>query len=185
VKKLLPLVALICLLSTFAATKPATKPTTELATEFPDEVLHFDLGAGWHDVNHTETGKRQTITFLREGDQLAHWKERVTYTYGPKLRGFLSPQKEAEEIKRYTAKTFRQDLVAFNIISADDSIVLYEWNTKWSAQTHEQHDLTRILQGQHNWFDLSYVSRKSDYDLATRAWWIKTLTDATIKTAQP
>jgi hypothetical protein len=175
VKNLIPLAALICLLSTLGAA----------ATESQNEVLQFDLGAGWKDVSHTESGKRHTVTFIREGDDAAHWKERVTYMYGANSRGQRPPRQEAEDIQKFTEKTFRHDLVDFNIIAADETSVLYEFHTKWSAQTHEQHVITRIVHSQHNWFDLSYVTREPEFGADQRAQWIKTLTDATVKTAQP
>jgi hypothetical protein len=136
-------------------------------------------------MRHADEGKRHTVDFIREGDDPAHWKERVTYQYGANSRGERPPRQEVEEIQKFTEKTFRQDLESFNIISVDETSALYEFHTKWSAQSHEQHVITRIVHSQHNWFDLSYASRKPDFDLETRAWWIKTLSDATIKSTQP
>jgi len=173
-KKIILLSALVCF---FAALGVAA-----VGWKSDNEILQFDLGGGWKDVGHDEKGKGHTITFRREGEDVDRWKEQVTYTYGPKSHFLLTPEKEANSVKTLMQKEWR-DNVEFNVIMADETRVLYEWHTKWSAQTHEQHDVTLVVHGKQNWFDLSYVNREKDFSPETRQQWITTLSNATIKTA--
>lgn len=63
-KKLIVLAAFLSLVSWAGATAPDSQ----------NEVLNFKIGDDWKAVRHSDTGKGHSITYIREGDDIGHWK---------------------------------------------------------------------------------------------------------------
>jgi hypothetical protein len=145
------------------------------------EVLNFKIGDDWKAVSHSDTGRGHSITYIREGDDLEHWKEIFTYLYGVRRRGLRPPDQEFSILRRDVEKRL-PGLTDWSVIAQDDSSILYEWHTNWSARTHEEWNITRIIHTKYNWFTLTYAARVHELAPDTRAQWIKTFSDATIGT---
>lgn len=170
-KKLIVLAAFLSLVSWAGATAPDSQ----------NEVLNFKIGDDWKAVRHSDTGKGHSITYIREGDDIGHWKEIFTYLYGARRRGLRPPDQEFSILKRDTEKQW-PGLTDWNVIAQDENSILYEWHTKWSARTHEEWNITRIIHTKNNWFTLMYVARVHESAPDTRAQWIKAFSDASIST---
>ena len=171
-KKLILLAAFLVSLVSWAGAMAADSQT---------EVLKFKIGTDWKAVRHSDTGKGHSITYIREGDDINHWKEILTYLYGARRRGLQTPDKEFNVLKRDTEKQW-PGLTDWNVIAQDENSILYEWHTQWSARTHEEWNITRIVHTKNNWFTLMYVARVHELAPDTRAQWIKTFSDATTST---
>ena len=152
-----------------------------IAADSPKEVLNFKIGDDWKAVSHSESGKGGSITYIREGDDLSHWKEIFTYLHGVRRRGLRSPEKELGDVEANEKKK-SPGLMEWNIVSQDENSILFESHTKWSTLTHEQRAIMRIIHGKYNWYTLSYAAKVHDLDPDTRAQWIKTFSDAAITT---
>jgi hypothetical protein len=68
-KELIALAAFVCLVS-WAGARPA---------DSQKEVLNFKIGDDWKAVSHSDTGRGHSITYIREGDDINHWKEIISY----------------------------------------------------------------------------------------------------------
>jgi hypothetical protein len=170
-KKLIVRAALVCLVSWVGTT----------AADSQKEVLDFKIGDDWKVASHSDTGRGHTITYIREGDDLNHWKETFSYLHGVRRRGLQPPDKEFSVLKANMEKRW-PGLTDWNVIAKDEESILYEWHTKWSVRTHEECNITRIIHGKYNWFTLTYAARVQELAPDTRAQWIKTFSDATIST---
>jgi hypothetical protein len=170
-KKFIVLAALVCVVSWVGAT----------AGDSQQEFLNFQIGNDWKTVRHSDTGKGHAVTYIRDGDEIIHWKEIFTYLYGARKRGLQSPDKEFNVLKRDTEKQL-PGLTDWNVIAQDENSILYEWHTQWSARTHEEWNITRIVHTKSNWFTLMYVARVHELAPDTRTQWIRTFSDATIST---
>ena len=170
-KKLLVLAAFVCFVSWVGAA----------AGDSQKEVLNFKIGDDWKIVSHSDRGKVHSVTYIREGDDINHWKEIFDYTIGVRGRGTRPPEKELSVVEADLEKKWPGQ-TEWNVISQDENSILYERHTKWSAVTHEERSITRIIHGKYSWFMLTYTARVRDLAPDTRAQWIKTFSDATIST---
>lgn len=170
-KKLIARAAFVCLVSWVGAT----------AADSQKEVLNFKIGDDWKAVSHSDTGRGHSIKYIREGDDINHWKETFTYLYGVRTRGLRPPDKELSKLEADVEKQL-PGLTDWNVIAKDENSILYEWHTKWSVRAHEECNITRIIHSKYNWFTLIYVARVPELTPETRAQWIKTFSDATIST---
>ena len=170
-KKLIVLAAFACAVSWMAAT----------AADSHKEVLNFKIGDDWKAVSHSETGHGHSIEYLRGGDDINHWKEKFAYLYGVRKRGLRPPDEELEVLQKDIEKRW-PSLTDWNVIARNENSILYEWHLKWSARTHEEWNITRIIHTKYNWFTLTYTARAPELTPETRDLWIKTFSDATIST---
>jgi hypothetical protein len=170
-KKLILRVAIVCLLSSVGAA----------AADSHIEVLKFNIGDDWKTVGHSDTGSGHSIRYIRDGDDINHWKETFTYLFGVRRRGLRPPEKEFSTLEADTEKQW-PGLTDWNVIAKDEDSILYEWHMKWSARTHEECNISRIIHTKYNWFTLLYVARVHELAPDTRAQWIKILSDATVST---
>jgi hypothetical protein len=168
-KKLIVLAAFACLISWVGAK----------AADSHNEVLNFKIGDDWKAVSLSDAGRGHLITYIREGDDINHWKEIFTYLYGVRRRGLRPPDQEYGVLKRDTEKQW-PGLTNWSVIAQDENSILYEWHTDWSARTKEECNITRIIHTKYNWFTLTYAAKVHELAPDTRAQWIKTFSDVTI-----
>jgi hypothetical protein len=176
-KKLIVLATFVCLIARVGVT----------AADSPKEVLNFKIGDDWKVAAHSDEHDSHSIIYIREGDDIDHWKERFSYLYGPRRRGLQSPDKEFNTLKRDMEKQW-PGLTDWNVIAQDENSILFEWHTAWSAQTHDEWNILRIIHTKKNWFTLRYAARAHELAPDTRAQWIKNFSDATVSddsTASP
>jgi hypothetical protein len=170
-KRLIVRAAFVCLVSWVAAA----------AADSHKEVLNFKIVDDWKAVSHSDTGSGHSIKYIRDGDDINHWKEMFTYLYGVRRRGLRSPDKELSTLEADMEKQW-PGLTDWNVITKDEDSILYEWHTKWSVRTHEECNITRIIHSKYNWFTLTYAARVHELAPDTRAQWIKIFSDATVST---
>ncbi|MGO9403487.1 MAG: hypothetical protein ACLPVW_08460 [Terriglobales bacterium] len=155
------------------------------ADKAPIEGLKFKLDPDWNPI-HSGANSRgnHVVVYLRQGDDIDHWKEQVRYLSGSRRRGLKSPEKEFNVIKADEEKRCPGATV-WNVIEQDENSILFEWQTKPCKGGPELHSIWRIIQGEQSWFDLLYTAK--GYELApdTRTKWITALEDATIGPAGP
>ena len=142
------------------------------------EVLTFTMGNDWVSTNRIERGGHVTIEFLRHGDDIDHPKERFAYENGI-LRGKRTPEEEFNIIKGDTEKEC-PGATDWNVVSQDESSILYESQSKQCSGRADNHTIIRIIHGRHNFFTLIYVSMGRDLDPVTRTKWIGILQDASV-----
>jgi len=170
-KKLIVLAAFVCAVSWMAAT----------AADSHNEVLNFKIEDDWKAGSHSETSHGHSIMYFHGGDDINHWKENFTYLYGVRKRGLRPPDEELKVLQADMEKRW-PGLTDWNVIARDENSILYEWHLKWSARTHEECNITRIIHTKYNWFTLTYAARVPELTPETRDLWIKTFSDATIST---
>jgi hypothetical protein len=168
-KKLIALVAFVCLVSWVGAR----------AANSHNEALNFKIGDDWKVASNSDTGRGHSIKYVREGDDLDHWKEIFSYSHGVRTRGLRPPDQEFSMIKRDIEKQW-PGLTDWSVIAQDENSILYERHTNWSARTHEEWNIGRIVHTKYSWFTISYTARVHELPPDTRAQWIKTFSDVTI-----
>jgi hypothetical protein len=152
------------------------------APDSPKEVLNFKIGDDWKVIANSETGHGHSVTYARDADAGNPWKERVAYLYGARKRGLQAPEKEFRVLEADTEKRW-PGLTEWKAISQDENSILYEWHIQWSASTHEEWNISRIIHTKHSWFTWMYTARAPELAPETRTQWIKTFSDATVVAA--
>jgi len=143
------------------------------------ETLSLELGLDWVSVHRIERGGLVTIEYLRHGDDIDHPKERFAFENGA-LRGKRTPEEEFNTIKADTEKEC-PGATDWNVISQDESSILYESQSKQCSGRADNHTIIRIIHGRHNFFMLIYVSMGRDMDPVARTKWIGILQDASVE----
>lgn len=168
-KKLTSVVALLVLISSLGSATPKDGP----------ENLGFALGKEWNPV-HSASGRRYTILeFVREGDDVDHWKELVTLQNFDRSRGYRSPTETLDKLKEAREKECPA-VTEWNVIDKQENSILYEWHSKKCLDQPEQHEIARIIYGKHNVFFLHYAAKVQKLTSDTRAQWIKSFSAASI-----
>jgi hypothetical protein len=143
------------------------------------ETLSIKLGIDWVSVNRIERGGHVTIEYLRHGDDIDHPKERFAYQNGI-LRGKRTPEEEFNTMKADAEKEC-PGATDWNVIAQDENSILYESQSRQCGGRPDNHVISRIIHGRHNFFALIYVSMGHDLDPAVRTKWIGILQDATVE----
>jgi hypothetical protein len=137
------------------------------------------LGKEWKVVQNTQTRAYTIIEFVREGDTIDTWKELVTVQNFSKSRGYRSPSETLDELKATREKEC-PGVTQWNVIEKTERSILYEWHAKSCLGQPEQHELARVLYGEHNVFFLHYAVKAHELKSDTRAEWIKKFTAVSI-----
>ncbi len=145
-----------------------------------NESLNLRLSLDWKIANHAEQHGYVIIEYVRQGDDIHHWKELFTYqNFGLRGKHAPTPQTELDALKALKEKEC-PGATEWNVIEQDESSVLYEWQEKPCLGWPDQHEIARIIFGKHNLFILHYAAKVQQLDPDTRKNWIKTFEDATI-----
>jgi hypothetical protein len=170
-KKLIPIVALICLVSSLEAG----------AVETQSEGLEIAMGPEWKQAFTAHTRKLSHLEFIRVGDDLANWKELVNISHvGPKESSKFSFEKILANILAHREKVCPGATTQYAVIEKSENSILYEWQAKPCLGWPEQHEIGRMMSGTHDWFFLHYAAKGSELAPAARAATIKTFSAATI-----
>jgi len=146
------------------------------------ETLKFDMGkeGEWKlAATSGAPGGGTIMEFVREGDDVAHWKELVTMQDFRKSSAVKSPDATLEKLKVLHEKRC-PGATEWNIIDKTEDNVLYEWHQKPCANQPEQSELVRVLYGKQNVFFLHYAVKSHDFPPEARTEWIKRFNEAAI-----
>jgi hypothetical protein len=147
-----------------------------------NENLSFPLSLDWKMANHAERDGYVIMEYVRQGDDIHHWKELFTYqNFGLGHKRAPTPKDELDALKALKEKEC-PGATEWTVIAQDESSVLYEWQEKPCLGWPDQHEIARIIFGKHNLFILHYAAKVQQLDPDTRKNWIKTFEDATIDT---
>jgi hypothetical protein len=175
---LMPVIGFLCLILWIAAPVVAAEP----------EEPHLDLGTNkiagpkdlfleWEIASVHEGHLPLMIEFIRKGDDINNWKE--LFTYQNFAKGKQTPEEFLNKLKAAREKECPGATV-WNVIEQNESSILYEWRAKPCLGWPEQHEVARIILGNHNLFVLHYVAKVPELAPDTRTKWIKTFHDATV-----
>jgi hypothetical protein len=145
-----------------------------------NESVNVQLSLDWKIANHAEQHGYVIIEYVRQGDDIHHWNELFTYqNFGLRGKHAPTPKDELDALKALKEKEC-PGATEWNVISQDESSVLYEWQEKPCLGWPDQHEIAKIIFGKHNLFILRYTAKVQQLDPDTRKNWIKTFEDATV-----
>ena len=156
--------------------------TASLAAKDKREHLKFSMGKEneWKIATSSGApGGETTVEFVREGDDVQHWKELVTIQDLRKSASIKSPDITLEKLKALREKIC-PGATEWTIIDKQEDSVLYEWHQKACADQPEQSELARVLYGKQNVFFLHYAVKAHEFPPDARAEWIKRFNKAEI-----
>ena len=139
-----------------------------------EEHIEFALGKEWKVVQNAQTRTYTILEFVRNGDTIDTWNELVTVQNFRKSHAYRSPVETFNELKATREKEC-PGVTQWNVIDSTERSIVYEWHAKNCLGQPEQHELARILYGEHNVFFLHYAAKVHELKLDTRAEWIKKL----------
>jgi hypothetical protein len=171
-KKVSLALSLLCIIVCAGATASAGE----------NESLSFQLSLDWKMANHAEQHGYVIMEYVRQGDDIHHWKELFTYqNFG---LGYKRAPTIKDELDTWKAVKEKEcpGATEWNVIEQSESSILYEWQEKPCLGWPDQHEIARIIFGKHNLFLLRYTAKVQQLDPDTRKTWIKTFADATIDT---
>jgi hypothetical protein len=145
------------------------------------ESLNIRLSLDWKMANHAEQHGYVIMEYVRQGDDIHHWKELFTYqNFGLGHKRAPTIKDELDALKAVKEKEC-PGATEWNVIEQSESSILYEWQEKPCLGWPDQHEIARIIFGKHNLFIVHYAAKVQQLDPDTRKIWIKTFEDATVE----
>ena len=173
-KKLVPAVGVLCLLSWAASAIPKEV----------DEGVEVTLGPEWKPAFSAYARKLSLLAFVREGDTISDAKDDLSIeNAGSKGLMKFPPEKTLNNILAHREKICPGATTEVKVIEKNESSILYEWQTKPCTGWPEQHEITRFILGTHYWFFLHYDGRGHDPAPDIRAQVIKSFSAAIVDSA--
>ena len=149
------------------------------------EGLQWSLPTGtkWVTGNaQSIQGKYSIIEQIPEGETVQNWSELITIQNFAGTRG--SPEHFLEHLKAIREKVCPGS-TTWNIIEKDKRSVLYEWRAKPCAGFPEQHEISRILDGNWNRFRIAYTAKVKEIPAGKRSKLIQSMSEASVRLEQP
>ena len=154
----------------------ATLLTTGCATTMETVYVPAD-SAGWK-LGYGSDHSNQTIAeYVPTNESINSWSKLLTIQ-------FLEGVTQSPSVVMENLKARRQALCPgsnWNVISHDNTSVLYEWKVVGCSGNADQHEIARLLKGNEGVHRIAYVEKTSAIDPVTRERWIKAFTDAYVE----
>lgn len=166
--------------SSATPSKSAGLPAVVVSKDKKVEDLDFSIEPGWSKANSANGPNHSyVVEYVREGDDINNWKELVTVERFRKSKSDSSPE---QMLKNMQARRDKEcpDSTLWNIIDKNEKSILYEWQAKPCLGFPEQHEIARIIFGEHFLFVLHYAAKVSGLPEETRSRWIKRFSAATV-----
>ena len=129
----------------------------------------------------TVKGKYRIIEQVPEGGSVQNWPGLLTIQNFASKAG--SPEFFVEELKALREKTCPGS-TTWNVIEQDGRSILYEWWAKPCAGYAEQHEISRIIDGNSNRFGIAYTAKFSEIPVEKRTAMIQSMSEATVEIEQ-
>lgn len=146
------------------------------------EVLMVTLNSPPKDVHHYEDPELgyYITEYLIEGDNIENW-ERLFTIQNFALRPELGSPREFYD----TLVEFREEecpgTTSWNIIQQNEHSILYEWQSTACLGWPEQHEISRIIDGNFNRFRVAYTAKVDVLSPEERQEWLDRLSEAHIE----
>lgn len=150
------------------------------------EWLACPFETDWKLANRAAViGQYEILEFVRQGDDIKNWKELYSiHNYASSSWGGPSPEDTLNCFKANREKEC-PGATEWNVISKDDSSILYEWHAKPCLGWPDQHEIARILYGNHSRFLIRYTVKVYEMPHETREKWIRDLSTSQIEKKKP
>ena len=136
------------------------------------------LGRKWvTGFAHEKPGDYKIVELVLEGETVHNWSELIT------IQNFGNTRRSAhafyEGLKALREKEC-PGTTSWNVIEKDERSILYEWRATPCAGYPEQHEVSRIIDGQWNRFRIAYTAKLSEIPAETRDAFVKSLSSASV-----
>jgi hypothetical protein len=117
---------------------------------------------------------------IREGDDINNWQELFTIetiaTEGPRL----PPDDFLREIQALRENKC-PGVTKWNVLTHDSRSILYEWQATPCLGWPDQHEIARVIYGEHDIFQLRYTVKVYKMPAERRSEMIKRLSEASAR----
>ncbi len=147
------------------------------------EGLQFSLPTDrkWITGNDQAVEGKYTITELvPEGETVQSWSEIITIQNFAGMSG--TPESLFEQLK--VLQKMCPGSTKWTLIEKDDRSILYEWRATPCAGYPDQHEISRIIDGNWNRFRIAYTAKVSEISAEKSAAIIQSLSEATVEIEQ-
>jgi hypothetical protein len=175
------IVILVQLLITTACSTTEQKPQTAEQKPVEEEIKWPIplLGKEWvPGFTQEKAGEFSVLELVLKGETVQNWSELLTIQNFANTKG--NPEWFFEGMKTLREKRC-PGATTWNVIDKDERSILYEWRAKTCAGFPEQHEISRIIDGQWNRFRIAYTAKVSEIPAETRDAFIKSMSDATVE----
>lgn len=150
------------------------KPQEEgLQWSFPAAGTHWVTGN-----SKSIEGKYSIIELVPKGETVHDWSELITMQNFAAVSG--TPEAHLDQLK-----TLREKLcpgtTTWNVIAKDEHSILYEWKAKPCLGWPDQHEISKIIDGQWNRFRIAYTAKVKEISVEKRDLMIQSMSEATVK----
>ena len=126
-------------------------------------------------------GKYTITELVPEGETVQNWSELITIQNFAGMSG--TPENLFEQLKAIRERTCPGS-TKWTLIEKDDRSILYEWRATPCAGYPDQHEISRIIDGNWNRFRIAYTAKVSEISAEKRDIMIQSLSEATIEIEQ-
>lgn len=142
------------------------------------EDLWFRLDPGWRIGNLAEVPAQNYLImeWVRAGDDIKNWRELFTVQRFAKSWGGRSPEDALNSLKAIREKTCPSS-TEWSVINKDENSILYEWRASPCLGWPDQHEISRIIDGQHARFRAGYTAKVGHISPEKRAEWINRISE--------
>jgi hypothetical protein len=141
-----------------------------------EALLNFD-GRDWKIGYQASNVQQSIIEYVLEGEVVENWSELATVQTMFNLPK-ASPNEFMEDLK--VAMKARCPDVVWNVLNKSDNDILYEWIITTCSATYSQHEIARIITGEHNLYIIHYVTKTTPTSPEVRQKWIDLLKSVTL-----
>jgi hypothetical protein len=146
--------------------------------------VEIKLPPEWKPAFDPHTRKLTLLEFVHEGEDTNNWKELLSIqNVGSKGSGKFSLEAILDHIREHRDKVCPGATTEFKVIDQNESSILYEWQAKPCLGWPEQHEIGRMISGEHDWFFLHYAARGHELPANRRAELIELFSAATVDSA--
>ena len=147
-----------------------------------EEGLQWSVpAAGTHWVTGNSKyieGKYSITELVPKGETVNNWSELLTIQNFAAILG--TPEAFLDQLK-----TSREKLcpgtTTWNVIAKDEHSILYEWQAKPCVRWPDQHEISRIIDGQWNRFRIAYTAKVKEISVEKRDLMIQSMSEAAVK----
>lgn len=148
------------------------------------EGLQFSLPVEqkWVTGNaHTIEGQYSITELVPEGETIDSWSELITIQNFAIVSG--TPAQLLDQLMAIREKLCPGS-TQWNILDEDERSILYEWRAAPCAGYPEQHEISRIIDGNWNRFRIAYTAKSAEIPAEKRSSTIQYLSEATVDIEQ-